>query len=130
MRDGMSLLRSLFVIAFWSCVAGAYVLAIVPGHDAPTGLGWDKLNHMLAFFTVTLLGRLAYPRVPVWTIALLMAGFGGAIELSQAIPFIHRDAEWTDWYADCAAVLVGLIVAWPLAVLTRPAAERPDRGPL
>jgi hypothetical protein len=40
-------------------------------------------------------------------IALLMAAFGGAIELSQAIPFIARDAEWADWFADCAAVCVG-----------------------
>jgi VanZ family protein len=115
----MSHLRLLFVLAFWACVAGAYVFAILPGHDAPAAFAWDKMNHMLAFFTVTVLGRLAYPRVPVPAIALLMAAFGGAIELSQAIPLIHRDAEWSDWFADCGAVAVGLVVAWPLVVLGR-----------
>jgi VanZ family protein len=114
----MSLLRRLFVLAFWLCIVVAYVAAILPQREAPRGLGWDKLNHMLAFFTVTFLFRFAYPRVSFWMIALLMAAFGGAIELSQAIPFIARDAEWADWFADCAAVCVGLLVAWPVAILT------------
>jgi VanZ family protein len=113
----MSLLRWMFVIAFWLCIAGAYVFAILPGADAPAVFVWDKLNHMLAFFVVTVLGRLAYPSVRVPLIALAMAAFGGLIELSQAVPFIHRDAEWVDFFADCAAAAVGLVVAWPLAVL-------------
>ena len=111
----MSLLRRLFIIAFWACVAIAYIAAIVPGRDAPTGLGWDKANHMLAFFTVTFLCRFAYPRLSPPVIALLMAAFGGAIELTQALPFIHRDAEWNDWFADCAATIVALLVAWPFS---------------
>jgi hypothetical protein len=37
--------------------------------------------------------------------------------LSQAVPFIHRDAEWNDFFADCVAAAVGLVAAWPLAVL-------------
>jgi VanZ family protein len=113
----MSLLRRLFVFVFWLCIMMAYVAAILPQREAPRGLGWDKLNHMLAFFTVTFLFRLAYPRVPVLVVALSMAAFGGAIELSQAIPFIARDAEWADWFADCVAVGVGLTVAWPVAIL-------------
>lgn len=114
----MSLLRRLFIATFWLCIAIAYVAAIVPGRDAPAGLGWDKANHMLAFFTVTFLCRFAYPRLPIGAVALLMAAFGGAIELSQALPFIHRDAEWNDWFADCAATGMALLVAWPLAMIT------------
>lgn len=117
MQAAMSPPRLLAVIAFWACLIGAYVFAIMPGHDAPAVFVWDKLNHMLAFFVVTILCRLAYPRLPVPLIALLMAAFGGAIELSQAVPFIHRDAEWDDWFADCGATLAGLIAAWPLAML-------------
>jgi VanZ family protein len=113
----MSLLRRLFVLAFWLCIVIAYVAAILPQKEAPRGLGWDKLNHMVAFFTVTFLCRLAYPRISVLVVALSMAAFGGAIELSQAVPFIHRDAEWADWFADCAAVGVGLLAVWPLALL-------------
>ena len=113
----MSLLRRLFVIAFWLCVAGAYVFAIMPGKEAPAAFAWDKMNHMLAFFVITVLCRLAYPRLPVLLVAVAMAAFGGFIELSQAVPFIHRDAEWIDLFADCVAATVGLVVAWPLAAL-------------
>lgn len=115
--DRMSLLRLLFVIAFWLCIAGAYVFAILPGKDAPSAFAWDKMNHMLAFFVVTVLGRLAYPRASVPLIAVAMAAFGGFIELSQAVPFIHRDAQWADWFADCIATAIGLVVVWPLAKL-------------
>ncbi|MBW8744235.1 MAG: hypothetical protein JF628_07810 [Sphingomonas sp.] len=48
---------------------------------------------------------------------LMMAGFGAFIELSQAIPAIHRDAEWDDWFADMIAILLALIMAWPFMIL-------------
>lgn len=113
----MSLLRRLFVIAFWGALLFAYVDAILPGKDAISLSLWDKLNHMIAFFTITFLARAAYPRIPIFRLFVMMAAFGAFIELSQAIPFIHRDAEWDDWLADMVATLVGLIVAWPFAIL-------------
>ena len=113
----MSLLRRLFVLAFWGALLFAYVDAIVPGHDAISLSVWDKVNHMAAFFTITFLARAAYPRIPIFRLFVMMAVFGAFIELSQAIPFIHRDAEWDDWFADMVATLVGLIIAWPFAIL-------------
>jgi VanZ family protein len=113
----MSSLRRLFVVAFWGALLFAYVDAIIPGKDAVSLSAWDKLNHMIAFFTITFLARAAYSQIPVFRLFLMMAGFGAFIELSQAIPFIHRDAEWDDWFADMIAILVGLIVAWPFMIL-------------
>jgi hypothetical protein len=113
----MSPLRRLFVFAFWGATLFAYGAAIVPGYDAPHLGGSDKLDHMAAFFTITFLGRAAYPRLPVFLLFLAMAGFGAFIEASQAMPFIGRDAEWTDWLADVAASFVGLVVAQPFAIL-------------
>lgn len=113
----MSPLRRLFALAFWSATALAYVEAILPGRETFHVGRWDKLDHMTAFFTITFLARAAYPRVPVAVLFAALAAFGGFIELSQALPFIHRDAEWDDWFADIAATLVGLIVAWPFAIL-------------
>ena len=117
MARAMSLLRRLFVIAFWGALLFAYVDAILPGKDAISLSLWDKLNHMIAFFTITFLARAAYPRIPIFRLFVMMAAFGAFIELSQAIPFIHRDAEWDDWFADMVATLIGLIVAWPFAIL-------------
>lgn len=127
----MSPLRRLFMIAFWGALLFAYVDAILPGRDAISLSVWDKLNHMIAFFTITFLARAAYPRIPVFRLFVMMAAFGAAIELSQAIPFIHRDAEWGDWFADMVATLAGLIVAWPFAILAdrRRAGRRSAPGP-
>lgn len=113
----MSLLRRMFILAFWLAVIFAYVAAILPAREAPHVSNWDKLNHMAAFFTITFLGRAAYPRVAVLPLFALIAGFGAFIELSQAIPFIHRDAEWGDWFADILATVAGLVLAWPFAIL-------------
>jgi len=113
----MSPLRRLFVIAFWLAALFAYVEAIMPAHDQIEFSAWDKINHMAAFFAVTFLARAAYPRLPVFRLFVMMAAFGAFIELSQAVPFIHRDAEWDDWFADMIAILIGLIIAWPFAIL-------------
>lgn len=124
----MSPLRRFFVIAFWGALLFAYVDAILPGKDAISLSMWDKLNHMIAFFTITFLARAAYPRIPIFRLFVMMAAFGAFIELSQAIPFIHRDAEWDDWFADMVATLVGLFVAWPFAILADRRRARRDSG--
>lgn len=117
MAPPMSPLRRLFVVAFWAAAVFAYGAAIVPQAEAPH-LGWsDKIDHMAAFFTITFLGRAAYPRLPVALLLGAMALFGGFIELSQAMPMIHRDAEWNDWFADVAASVIGIVIAQPFAVL-------------
>lgn len=111
-------LRRLVRVLLWLAVATAYIAAILPQREAPHLGGSDKVDHMAAFLTVTILARLAHPRVPIWRLLVLVAAFGAAIELSQAVPFIHRDAEWADWVADMAAALIGLVVAWPLVRVT------------
>jgi VanZ family protein len=113
----MSPLRRLFVIAFWLAALFAYVEAVMPAHDQIELSAWDKINHMAAFFAITFLARAAYPRLGVFRLFLLMAAFGAFIELSQALPFIHRDAEWDDWFADLIATIFALAVAWPFAIL-------------
>lgn len=113
----MSPLRRLFVIAFWLAATFAYVEAVMPAREQIELSAWDKINHMAAFFTITFLARAAYPRIAVFRLFVMMAAFGAFIELSQALPIIHRDAEWDDWFADLIATLIGLMVAWPFAIL-------------
>jgi len=128
----MSPLRRLFVLAFWGALLFAYIEAIIPGKDAINLSAWDKMNHMIAFFTITFLARAAYPRIPIFRLFVMMAAFGAFIELSQALSFIGRDAEWDDWLADMIATLVALIIAWPFAILAdrrrarRASAEAPE----
>ena len=107
-------LRRFVVTACWAAVAVAYVAAILPHDEAPTLGGSDKLDHMAAFFTISLLGRLGYQGISTGRILGLAAAFGALIEVSQMVPFIHRDAQFGDWVADVAASLLGLLAAWPL----------------
>ncbi len=111
----MSPLRRLSIVAFWAAVTIAYVEAVLPAKEAMHLTWWDKLDHITAFFTITFLARAAYPRISMVRTFAALAIFGGLIELSQAVPWIHRDAEWDDLFADMAAIVVGLIVSWPIA---------------
>lgn len=109
--------RRMAAVACWLAVGTAYVAAILPQRDAPHLGASDKVDHMAAFLAISVLARIGYRRVPVGLMLIVIAAFGGLIELTQALPFIHRDAEWGDWIADVAATAIGLTAAWPLLIL-------------
>jgi hypothetical protein len=102
-------MNRLIRITFWGAALFAFVMATLPQPvELPTS---DKVQHMAAFFTITVLGRWAFPRAAWWKLALALVAFGGLIELVQLIPELHRDSEWSDWFADIVAIGAGLIVA-------------------
>jgi VanZ family protein len=81
-------------------------MAVLPNPPAiPTS---DKVQHMAAFFVITVLGRLAYPRFAWVKLMLALVAFGGLIEIVQEIPEIHRDSQLSDWIADTIAVVAAL----------------------
>ncbi|WP_121117868.1 teicoplanin resistance protein VanZ [Croceibacterium ferulae] len=102
----------LFRLLFWAAAVFAVTMALWPlATPVPTaGLG-DKWQHMIAFFTLTVLAGLAYPHSRLRTIALAMILLGLAIEVAQwALPMLNREGSGLDWLADGAATLVGLVV--------------------
>ena len=107
----MTRYRKQRIVLFWVATLFTYVSAILPQEEAPSLVPSDKLNHMIAFFTLSVLARAAYPRVAAWKSGIALSAFGAFIEVSQMVPFIHRDAELMDWVADSAAILIGLAVA-------------------
>lgn len=109
-----ALYRRLRVPVFWISIAVVYMLAITPlSIDASFGAG-DKINHILAFIALTILGRGAYPEQPRWKLAVGLALFGAVIEVTQGIPLLRRDPDIADWIADNAAVGFGLLLSLPL----------------
>jgi VanZ family protein len=100
--------RIIFVVT----LIGTMVAALLPNNEAPDLGGGDKLNHIAAFVTLSIVAAWAWPRAALWRIALWLSALGGLIEILQAIPFIARDAEWADWYADTAAAVITLAVVW------------------
>jgi VanZ family protein len=100
-------------IIFWVAAAFAFVMAVLPHPPEVPGHPNDKIQHIVAFATLSLLGSFAYPRTDLTKLLVRLSLFGAAIEVVQAIPFLHRDSDVLDWLADTvAAAVVLLVVRW------------------
>jgi|SRR4051794_9364970 VanZ family protein len=98
-------------LAFWAAATFAFVMAVLPHPPELPGHPSDKVQHVAAFVTLGLLGRLAYPATGAFQLVLRLSMFGAFIELVQAIPALHRDSSALDWLADtiaCGLVLGGI----------------------
>ncbi len=76
----------------------------------PVLIAYDKAQHGMAFVVLIILGRIAFRKFPWQFLVLALAGLGAVIELVQAIPQLHRTCDIYDWYADVAAILLGLVL--------------------
>jgi VanZ family protein len=98
---------------FWAAAAFALVMAVLPHPPEVPGHPNDKVQHIAAFATLSLLGSFAYPRTDLIKLLVRLSLFGAAIEVVQAIPVLHRDSDVLDWLADSvAAAAILLIVRW------------------
>ena len=94
----------LWRVAFAASALLAVVMASLPQPPELLGQPSDKLLHIIAFSTLTLMARFAYPRAKIWQIFIGLGALGAAIEFIQAIPALGRDASLTDWLADLLAI--------------------------
>ncbi len=101
---------NIFRILFWLLLGIILAISLMPAGGAPTVFAYDKLNHGLAFFTLSLMARLLWPRTNVVILFVLLMIFGGGIELLQLTMGLGRDADWWDFAADVAAILLGISV--------------------
>src|SRR5581483_3372585 len=84
------------------------VSCLEPPHYVPNLHLWDKAEHALAFFGMSvwfggLARRSRYP-----ALAALMLLFGGAIEIAQGVMGLGRDADVKDWVADAVGIAAAL----------------------
>lgn len=80
-------------------------LTLMPAEVPMPSTGWDKSDHLLAFFVMTLLGGVAYPGRTALVLTGLLA-YGALIEVLQSFTS-YRFAERGDLLAD----VVGLLLA-------------------
>ena len=96
-------------VGFYAVALIVFLLAIEPGEEAVDLLGWDKLDHALAFVTLALLLDLSYPntcfRGRKWA-ALL--GYGLFIECVQYL-LPTRTFSLFDLLADAAGIGIYLM---------------------
>ncbi|PLX80856.1 MAG: hypothetical protein C0616_06490 [Desulfuromonas sp.] len=99
----------------WSILIAWLSLVENPPHP-PGLLGWDKLNHFLAY---GLLSSLLYLGLGLWwhdwrrLLLALISSFcyGAMMEVFQSVFSHGRSAEWGDLVADFCGILLGAFVA-------------------
>jgi uncharacterized membrane protein len=98
---------------FWAAAVFALVMALIPYVPDIPGNPSDKIQHIAAFITLSLLGAWAFPGLSLIQLLLRLSLFGAFIELAQAIPILHRDSDPLDWIADTIACIIVLgVIAW------------------
>ena len=102
---------TMFTALFWCALVFALVMALLPHppHLPIDNLG-DKVEHMLAFATLSILGAIAYPAMPLLRLGERLSFLGAIIEVLQSIPSLHRDCDIRDWIADTIAVVAALCI--------------------
>jgi hypothetical protein len=94
-------------IIFWvACIFFGF-LCLIPTAFLPSVLfvWWDKAQHILAFFCLTILGTLAYQKFK-GKVVIGLFFYGGLIEILQLFAS-WRSGQLTDWVADGIGILTG-----------------------
>lgn len=106
------LARRTAIALFWAAVAFTFVCAVAPV-DPLHMADRDKVEHVLAFFTLTVLAVIAYPRRALAVTGMKLLAFGAFIEVVQALPIVGREGDLADLLADAAAIgSAGLLMAF------------------
>jgi hypothetical protein len=95
-------------LGFWAATLVTFLMAVLPLKHGGSLLPWDKAQHFVAFYTLTLLALGAFPRGNALLIAAALSGFGALIEFVQGLSFVHRDRDLLDWIADTVAIVAVL----------------------
>jgi hypothetical protein len=99
---------------FWLALAVTLVMALLPNPPALPKQATDKVQHVAAFAALTFLAVLSFQGLRLRVIFVAMAALGMAIEILQMIPTLQRDAQASDWLADCAATAAALLLCGAL----------------
>jgi VanZ family protein len=102
---------------FWWSVGWAIVIYITisclePPRYVPNLHLWDKAEHALAFFGMSVWFGGLVRRSRYLLIAVLMLLFGAGIEIAQGAMQLGRDEDVMDWVADAVGIACALFVLY------------------
>ncbi|MBE0485845.1 VanZ family protein [Marinobacter sp.] len=100
----------------WRAVLVASIAAILylattsSSYPIPSAAN-DKVNHIIAFIELTIVTRLAWPRLSAYWYVPALLSFGFALEVVQAqLPY--RNFSMADVLADAFGIAIGML-PWP-----------------
>ena len=97
-------------LAFCAALIAVFVLSVLPAPYEPKLFSWqDKVEHLLIFCGLTLLGRAAWPRHSRAVVAGILV-YGAAMELGQSLT-TYRMGDVRDWVADALGVALAALAA-------------------
>lgn len=111
--------KSLSILAgyrwmFFIALVAITLLALLPQEQVVISTGWDKSNHLLAFFVLILLLDKSYPELSAWKVKLpLLVVYGMWIEAMQWF-MPSRFFSGLDIVADSLGLLLYMVCAGPL----------------
>ena len=95
---------------FWPALAVVAWGELTPHPPKAAALLWDKAEHFIAYFGLTLLASLGWGlRRSLVFVFIAVVALGVALEILQS--FVGRDAEWDDFFANALGALAGLVLA-------------------
>ena len=106
-------------VLFWGLCAAIAALALAPFRGF--GVIDDRLDHACAFAALLALGGQAYPRLRLSSLLVGAVMAGAFMEVIQATPAVHRDADVWDWLAGVAGSAAAVMI---LALMRRQRAVR------
>jgi len=112
-------------ILFWPALAVVIWGELTPHPPRLEGpLMWDKLDHFIAYFGLSMLSTLAWGlRRSLAGLFLGLVALGGGLEILQSL--VGRDGEWGDFIANDLGILLGLAVAAAYLAAPRQLVEKP-----
>jgi VanZ family protein len=91
-------------------IVAVFIVALLPTTYEPKIVSWqDKIEHVLTFFTITVLGAAGWPD-RFRAVAAGILAYGAAIEVAQSFT-AWRTGDVRDWIADAAGVIAAAIAA-------------------
>ncbi|KPQ26660.1 MAG: VanZ like family [Marinobacter excellens HL-55] len=104
-------MRRLWQAALFISIAAILFLATTSASYPIPSSDNDKVNHIIAFIELTILTRLAWPRLSALWFAPALLSFGLMLEAVQAtLPYRHF--SMADVLADAFGIAIGML-PWP-----------------
>lgn len=103
---------ALVIFALLAVLIGYF--SLVPAGEAPAPQISDKIRHFAAYATLAIPAAMWFGPGRLWA-WLVVAAYGGALEIAQALGCAGREGSWADAFANTLGAGTGVLLIWIVA---------------